>query len=161
MAFPTDSSLLRNPYDGHTLARSIEAVERVSGVSVVHAYVDKGYRGHDYRGEGKVHIAGSSSRKVSWSIRKRRRRRSAIEPKIGHAKSENRMGRCFLKGMVGDAVNALLAAAGANFRKLVNLLPFLSLCTFLFSRVCWQPKISMRLCAFHQGAMGESAIAIA
>jgi len=70
-----------------------------------------------------VHIAGSSSKQLTRTKRKRRKRRSAIEPKIGHAKSESRLGRCYLKGLTGDAINVVLAAAGANFRKLLRLLP--------------------------------------
>ena len=53
--------------------------------------------------------------------RKRSRRRSAIEPKIGHLKSDHRMGRCFLARLAGDAINAVLAAAGSNLRKLLGL----------------------------------------
>ncbi len=113
-----------NPYDGHTLAATLEAVESNTGISVLDAYVDKGYRGHDYEGSAAVHVAGSSKRKLTRSERKRRRRRSAVEPKIGHAKSDHRMDRCFLKGLAGDAINATLAAAGANLRKLLNLLYF-------------------------------------
>jgi IS5 family transposase len=127
-------SLEKNPYDGHTLRQTIEAVERITEVEIEHAYVDKGYRGHNYRGEGEVHIPGRSSRKTTWSIRKRRRRRAAIEPKIGHAKSENRMGRCFLKGIPGDMFNAVLAAAGANIRKLLNSFLFLPVFLSVISR---------------------------
>jgi len=61
------------------------------------AYVDKGYRGHDYKDAATVHLAGSSHRGLSRTHRKRRRRRSAIEPIIGHMKSDHRLGRCFLK----------------------------------------------------------------
>lgn len=111
-----------NPYDGHTLARAITTVERTTGVSVTDAYVDKGYRGHDYRGEATVHLAGTSKRKLTRREKKRRRRRSAIEPKIGHLKSDNRMRRCFLKGLKGDAINVVLAAAGSNLQKLLRLL---------------------------------------
>ena len=113
-----------NPYDGHTLAATMEAVEANTGIAVRDAYVDKGYRGHDYKGPAAVHIAGSSKRKLTRSERKRRRRRSAVEPKIGHAKSDHRMNRCFLRGLAGDAINATLAAAGANLRKLLNELYF-------------------------------------
>jgi IS5 family transposase len=118
--FLASEALTGNPYDGHTLARTVSAVEKITGIKVDHAYVDKGYRGHDYMGKGTIHIAGSSLLNTTWSIRKRRRRRSAIEPKIGHAKSENRMGRCYLKGQAGDAINAVLAAAGSNMRKLLR-----------------------------------------
>ena len=44
------------------------------------------------------------------------------EPKISHLKSDHRMGRCFLARLRGDAINAVLAAAGANLRKLLGLL---------------------------------------
>jgi len=111
-----------NPYDGHTLARAIATVERTTGTTVTDAYVDKGYRGHDYSGEATIHMAGTSKRKLTRSEKKRRKRRSAVEPKIGHLKSDNRMGRCFLKGVAGDAINAVLAAAGSNFLKLLRRL---------------------------------------
>jgi IS5 family transposase len=109
-----------NPYDGHTLAGTLAAVESVTGVSITDAYVDKGYRGHDYAGAAEVHVAGHGSKQVSRAERRRRRRRSAIEPVIGHLKSDHRMDRCFLAGLVGDAINAVLAAAGANLRKLLR-----------------------------------------
>jgi len=112
-----------NPYDGHTLNATLEQVESISGVPLTDAYVDRGYRGHDYRGEAQVHIDGSGAKRLTRTQRKRRRRRSAIEPKIGHAKHDNRMNRCYLKGLEGDAMNVILAAAGANFRKLLRLLP--------------------------------------
>ncbi len=111
-----------NPYDGHTLAGTLANVESITGVAVADAYVDKGYRGHGYTGETDVHIAGQRRKNATRAERKRRRRRSAIEPKIGHLKSDHRMARCFLKGLIGDAINAVLAAAGANLRKLLGLL---------------------------------------
>jgi IS5 family transposase len=109
-----------NPYDGHTLSATLEVVHRNSGVHPTDAFVDKGYRGHDVLGRTQVHIAGVSNKDASRTQRKRRRRRSAIEPIIGHMKSDNRLGRCFLKGLIGDAINAVLAAAGRNFRKLLR-----------------------------------------
>ncbi len=111
-----------NPFDGHTLAESVATVEKTTGVSVNQIYVDKGYRGRNYKGEATVHIAGSSNRGVSESMKRRRKRRSAIEPKIGHLKSENRLGRCYLRGLKGDQINVILAAAGSNVRKLLRAL---------------------------------------
>jgi len=111
-----------NPYDGHTLAETLTTVESVTGVSVTDAYVDKGYRGHGYAGATNVHMAGQGYANRSRSERRRRRRRSAIEPKIGHLKSDHRMDRCFLAGLAGDAMNAVLAAAGSNLRKLLGRL---------------------------------------
>jgi IS5 family transposase len=118
-----------NPYDGHTLAATLASVEQNTGVRPTDAYVDKGYRGHHYQGATAVHIAGSSHRGLSRTQRKRCRRRSAVEPLIGHMKSDHRMGRCFLKGLVGDAINAILAAAGLNFRKLLR--------RFVFALISW------------------------
>jgi IS5 family transposase len=114
--------LPNNPYDGHTLAETLTTVESVTGVSVTDAYVDKGYRGHGYAGATNVHVAGQGHANRSRSERRRRRRRSAIEPKIGHLKSDHRMDRCFLVGLAGDAINAVLAAAGSNLRKLLRRL---------------------------------------
>lgn len=113
-----------NPYDGHTLASTLTLTELNTGVAVTDAYVDKGYRGHDYRGDATIHLAGSSHRGITRTKCKRRRRRSAVEPLIGHMKSDHRMDRCFLTGLLGDEINAVLAAAGMNFRKLLRRLVF-------------------------------------
>ncbi|NQV23315.1 MAG: hypothetical protein HQ518_03015 [Rhodopirellula sp.] len=44
-----------NPYDGHTLARAIATTEQITKIRVTNAFVDKGYRGHDYQGEATIH----------------------------------------------------------------------------------------------------------
>jgi len=108
-----------NPYDGHTLNETLQAAESITGVDVSDAYVDKGYRGHGCQRPTRVHIAGSRLKKLTRSEQKRRRRRSAIEPKIGHLKSDHRVRRCFLSGLDGDAINIVLAAAACNLRKLL------------------------------------------
>ena len=109
-----------NPYDGHTLAATLQAVEALTAVPISDVYVDKGYRGHGCRGPARVHIAGAASKHLPRSERRRRRRRSAIEPKIGHLKSDHRVRRCYLSRPEGDAINIVLAAAGANLRKLLR-----------------------------------------
>lgn len=113
-----------NPYDGHTLTSTLENVAKTTGLDVIAAYVDKGYRGHGYEGSATIHVAGQGSQGLTRTEKRRRRRRSAIEPKIGHLKSDNRMSRCFLRGLTGDAINAVLAAAGSNLRKLLRRLFF-------------------------------------
>jgi len=109
-----------NPYDGHTLATAIATTEQITRVNVTDVYVDKGYRGNDYAGEASIHISGSSTRRLTRTQKRRRKRRSAVEPKIGHLKTDNRMGRCFLKGLAGDEINTVLAAAGSNLQKLLR-----------------------------------------
>jgi len=110
-----------NPYDGHTLGESLAQAERITGRVPDVAYVDRGYRGHRSEGPTRIHMAGSRSlSRATRSERRRRRRRAAIEPVIGHLKLDNRMGRNHLKGVAGDAINALLAGCGYNFRKLVR-----------------------------------------
>lgn len=111
-----------NPYDGHTLAETLSVVERVTGVALTDVYVDKGYRGHGYTGMTKIHMAGAAYANRSRSERRRRKRRSAVEPKIGHLKSDHRMNRCYLARLTGDAINAVLAAAGSNLSKLLRRL---------------------------------------
>ena len=53
------------------------------------------------------------------------KRRAAVEPVIGHLKEEHRMNRNYLAGRRGDANNAVLAAAGYNFRRLIRWLRIL------------------------------------
>ena len=65
----------------------------------------------------RVFISGQK-RGVTPTIRRERRRRAAIEPVIGHMKSDGHLGRNFLLGMEGDAANVILAAVGHNLRLL-------------------------------------------
>ena len=55
-------------------------------------------------------------------LHKKLKRRNAIEPVIGHLKSDGRLSRNFLKGAAGDAMNALLCGAGHNIRKMLRQL---------------------------------------
>jgi IS5 family transposase len=109
-----------NPYDGHTLEAVIPEIETQIGASLSRIVADRGYRGHNAPPDHKmkVYISGQK-RSVTEAIKRDLRRRSAVEPVIGHAKGEHRMGRNFLKGTRGDAANAVLAAAGYNFRRLL------------------------------------------
>jgi len=107
-----------NTYDGHTLTGQLEQIERLTGVAIERAYVDRGYRGHKHGGKTKVCIA--HTRAISSpTIKRELRRRNAIEPIIGHAKSDGLLERNHLAGATGDAFNAILVAAGHNLRLLV------------------------------------------
>jgi hypothetical protein len=89
-----------NPYDGHTLGAAIEDTQRLTGRQIERAYVDKGYRGHDAPNPRRVFISGQK-RAVFGIIKRELRRRSAIEPLIGHMKEEGYLGRGYLKGQAG------------------------------------------------------------
>lgn len=120
------ASLPGAPYDGHTLAAVVPGIETQIGVGLSRLVVDRGYRGHnappDYR--FKVYISGQK-RRVTEQIKRELRRRSAVEPVIGHLKAEHRMGRNHLAHAAGDAINVVLAAAGYNFRRLLAWLALL------------------------------------
>ena len=113
-----------NPYDGHTLSTSLEQAERLASFSVKEAYVDRGYRGHDYKGEGVIHLARRGMKKLKRTIRKWLNQRSAIEAVIGHNKTDGRLDRNYLKGQEGDRMNAILSGCGYNIRKLLRKLIF-------------------------------------
>ena len=122
-----------NPYDGHTLEKTLEQMERLTGKQAKEVYVDKGYRGHGYTGDTQVHIVGTRKMKnMTRTFRKWLKRRNAIEPIFGHLKSDNRMSRNYLKGHEGDQINAILSGCGFNMRKLlaVFLLP-----NFLYTKI--------------------------
>ena len=109
-----------NPHDSRTLAPQLDQVKRVTGLAVERAYVDRGYRGHGLRREG-LEVAVSHSRGIaSPTIKRELRRRNAVEPVIGHMKEDGHLGRNYLKGSHGDAINAVLCAAGHNIRLLAN-----------------------------------------
>ncbi len=113
-----------NPYDGHTLNDAIEQAERLGDFETQSIFVDRGYRGHNYEGEAKVHLARQGMRKVKPSLRRWLKRRSAIEPVIGHMKNDGRLGRNYLLGQEGDRINAILCGAGHNIRKLIKAFLF-------------------------------------
>ena len=109
-----------NPYDEHTLSSAIRQVERLTGHSPQDVMVDQGYRGHGYVGSASVHVVRSISKRAMRALRRMLKRRAAIEPTIGHLKSDNRLDRNYLIGRAGDRINAVLSAAGYNLRKLLG-----------------------------------------
>ena len=115
-----------NPYDGHTLAEALEQVEILTGRRPSLAVVDRGYRGHGVE-TTRVLISGTRHG-ITPALAKLLRRRSAIEPEIGHMKTDGRLARSPLKGTTGDAIFAVLCACGHNIRKiLAHLRALLSL----------------------------------
>lgn len=117
-----------NPYDGDTLAPSLDQVERVrsdaNGNRPARAVADRGYRGRKTIKDTQVLIPGRSKSNQSYyqkrKQRERFRRRAGIEPVISHLKYDYRMLRNFLSGAIGDSVNCLLAGAAFNLNKRLN-----------------------------------------
>jgi IS5 family transposase len=130
-----------NPYDGHTLATVLPAIEATIGAELDRVVTDAGYRGHHAPREKRfqVYVAGQK-RGLSPAIKRAFRRRAAVEPVIGHLKSEHRMGRNHLAHRAGDAVNAVLAAVGYNFRLLLKWLALL--CAFIQALLALAPRRS-------------------
>jgi IS5 family transposase len=107
-----------NPYDGHTLDGQLDQVERMTGKVPATTFVDRGYKGHGVDPE-RSRVLISGTRRLGYTLKRHLRRRAAVEPEIGHMKNDGLLGRNFLKGMAGDAMNALLCGAGHNLRKIL------------------------------------------
>ena len=96
------------------------------GNTIERLLADAGYRGHNAPTDYKFRVYTSGQkRRLTPQIKRELRRRAAIEPVIGHLKAEHRMGRNYLAHHAGDAVNAVLAAAGYNFHLLLRWLELL------------------------------------
>jgi IS5 family transposase len=101
-------------------------MEVLVGNTIARILADKGYRGHNAPPDHKFRIfISGQKRAVTPKIKRELRRRAAVEPVIGHLKAEHRMGRNYLWFRQGDAANAVLAAAGYNFRRLIRWLSLL------------------------------------
>ena len=112
-----------NPYDGHTLAAQIEQTSTLLeniGVKPATAVVDMGYRGVDEDVPAVQVIHRGKAKRLTAQQKTWLRRRQAVEPTIGHLKADHRMDRCWLKGTEGDALHAVLCAAGFNIRWLMR-----------------------------------------
>lgn len=131
-----------NPYDGHTLPKALEQVKQITGQAVRRCFVDRGYRGHGVT-DTEVLISGRR-RGLTPQMKKELKRRSAIEPVIGHMKSDGKLGRNYLGGVLGDKINALLCGAGHNIRiilrKLREILSFFVLVILLEKLLVQSPE---------------------
>jgi len=112
-------SLHGNPYDGHTLNQTIEKIESTTGQEVGNMFVDLGYCGNNYQKKGKIYTP-RTKKTLTPKLKAMQKRRSAIEPVIGHLKQYGRMGRNYLKGIIGDILNPIISAIGFNLRSISN-----------------------------------------
>lgn len=131
-----------NPFDGHTLKQSISVTEKNTGVRVKDAFVDKGYRGQAHH-PTHIRVFISGRRRLPKSLKVLLRRRSAVEPIIGHTKHDHRMDVNLLKGPLGDKINVLLAAAAFNLRKTLRGFP--TSAGFYFEILCKNYLIAFQL----------------
>ena len=119
-----------NPYDGHILAAQLEQTTNLLqdlGRSPTQAIVDLGFRGVDADNPGVEIIHRGKYKTLTSQQRRWLKRRQAIEPMLGHTKSDNRMDRCWLQGALGDALHALSCVAGYNIRWLLRAIARLGL----------------------------------
>ncbi|RDI24953.1 IS4 family transposase [Pseudacidovorax intermedius] len=115
-------SMPGNPYDGHTLAETLEQVGILTGTDrpPATAIVDKGHQGVQIEG---ARILRSGQRPgMTKTLKAMIKRRSAIEPAIGHMKMDGRLARNPLKGALGDALHAVMCGAGHNLRLILAAL---------------------------------------
>ena len=112
------AALHGNPFDGHTLEKALKDAETNSGKRIDQAFVDKGYKGHGIK-DRNIFTSGLRKGVTRW-FKKQLKRRQAIEPHIGHMKSDGKLGRNYLKGMIGDQLNAVLCGIGHNLRMVLR-----------------------------------------
>jgi len=127
-----------NPFDGHTLTQALEQVRRMTGSVIEEAFVDRGYRGHGET-QTAVYISGQKRGIKTQRLKGSLKRREAIEPVIGHLKSDGLLGRNYLKGTQGDQMNVMLSCAGHNLRLILRQLRI-----FWFARRSRQTRLFER-----------------
>ena len=119
-----------NPYDGHILNAILEQASNLLQdlpVKIKVVVGDLGFRGVDADNPDKLIIHRGKFKRLNPQQKAWLRRRQAIEPAIGHLKSDHRMNRCWLKGAIGDALHTLSCAAGYNLRWLLRAIARLGL----------------------------------
>ncbi len=107
-------------HDSKTLPEVLEQYERLNGKQAKEIFVDRGYKGITQYKESLIFVP-KPDQNISKSHRKKHSRRAAIEPVIGHLKQDYRLCRNYLKGILGDNMNLILAAAAMNFKRRINL----------------------------------------
>jgi len=146
----------RNPYDGHTVEPALEQAERLLGKRTIKTLIgDRGYKGKRQINETTIEIPKPFSNKKQSQyqqnkLKKQFRRRAAIEPINGHLKTDHRLNRNFYKGITGDNINVMLAAAAFNFKRMMNKwkssfwLQFKMLFDIMIDRWFTQNKIQLK-----------------
>lgn len=157
-----------NPFDGHTLNEQLEQVNILlqdTGIKPSKAFVDLGYRGVDSDNPGVSIIHRGKNKRITQRERHLLRRRQAIEPIIGHLKQDHRMDLCHLKGSEGDAIHAILCAAGYNIKWLLRMIKKKGIRLFLRPNLfglllnrCRESLSSSRENSLHQSQMRFASV---
>jgi len=141
-SFPT------NPYDGHILNAQMEQTNILLQdlkVKPKIAVVDLGFRGKEIKeANPDIQIIHRGKFKSLTKLqRKWLKRRQAIEPAIGHLKADYGMGRCHLKGEMGDALHAISCAIGYNIGWLLRAIVRLGLKGFFALKHIWRELLQI------------------
>lgn len=110
----------QNLHDSKTIPEVLEQFERLTGKEAKEVFVDRGYRGIKEYKASKIYVP-KPDKNITQEQRNKHSRRAAIEPVIGHLKQDYRLCRNYLKGILGDNMNIILAAAAMNFKRRINL----------------------------------------
>lgn len=110
-----------NIYDGHTLPDVLTHIEDSRGSKPTEAVCDRGYKGKSEVDGVQITLPKPPLKRDNRYQKDKKRnkckRRAAIEPIIGHLKSDFRLSRNFLKGVAGDHINLLMSASAWNLKK--------------------------------------------
>ena len=110
-----------NIYDGHTLPDVLTHIEDSRGSKPTEAVCDRGYKGKSEVDGVQITLPKPPLKRDNRYQKDKKRnkckRRAAIEPIIGHLKSDFRLSRNFLKGIAGDHINLLMSASAWNLKK--------------------------------------------
>jgi IS5 family transposase len=102
-------------HDSKTIPEVLEQYERLNGKEAKEVFADRGYKGIKQYKASTIQVP-KPDKNITRVKRKKHSRRAAIEPVIGHLKQDYRLYRNYLKGIIGDNMNVILAAAAMNFK---------------------------------------------
>jgi len=149
-------AFLQTPYDGHTIEPLLEQMETGGQKLPKELLYDRGGRGKSEIKGVKISIPSTPRKKDTayhkQTKRKKFRTRAAIEPIIGHLKTDFRLAKNYFMGETGPQINALLAATAWNMKKMMELLKqkiiflFYKIQIMLFSNPVFKNKLNSGFC---------------
>jgi len=107
-------------HDSKTIPEVLEQYERLNGKEAKEVFADRGYKGIKQYKSSTIYVP-VPDKNITKAQRRKHSKRAAIEPVISHLKQDYRLCRNYLKGILGDNMNVILAAAGMNFKRRINL----------------------------------------